>query len=71
MSNYVSVILCRRCGSRYVEVQEWDSSRAVIRCRGCGAEEHSEKFTLGRCRVENSELTRLRESAPGRGEYER
>ena len=35
MSEFVSVIFCRRCGSRYVEIREWKNSSAVVYCRTC------------------------------------
>lgn len=70
MGNYVSVILCRVCGSRYVEIQEWDDGKAVFFCRTCGAHEETDKFTLGRCSVTNSELMNARDTAARKGNYE-
>ncbi len=72
MSNYVSVIFCRNCYSRYVEISEWsENSRAIIHCRTCGASEDMGKFTLGRCMVSNSELGNARESSARSKKYER
>lgn len=72
MSNFVSVIFCRNCNSRYVEISEWGPGRmAVFHCRSCGATEEVGKFTLGRCMVSNTELVNARESSAKGGKYER
>jgi hypothetical protein len=64
MSNYVSVILCRTCSSRYVEIEEWDTAegKAVIHCRTCGTKEQLLNFTLGRCRISDRELQEARDT---------
>jgi hypothetical protein len=73
MSDFVSVIFCRVCGSRYVEISDWseDGKKAVIRCRTCKASEESSKFTLGRCLVTGKELQEARESSAKKGNYEK
>jgi len=72
MSNYVSVIFCRNCGSRYVEIDEWPTGNAVeIYCRSCHARERMAKFTLGRCRVTNTELQNARDTRAAGGKPER
>lgn len=72
MSEFVSVIFCRRCGSRYVEVPEWsDHGKAVILCRTCGNHEEMSNFTLGRASIKKSELENARTSIARKGRYER
>ncbi len=73
MSDFVSVIFCRICGSRYVEISDWNEEgmKAVIRCRTCNASEESSKFTLGRCSVSSKELLNARETAAKKGRYEK
>jgi hypothetical protein len=73
MSDFVSVIFCRVCGSRYVEISDWneDSKKAVIRCRTCSASEETSKFTLGRCSVTGRELQNARETSAKKGKYEK
>ncbi len=72
MSNYVSVIFCRNCGSRYVEIGEKPEGNAVeIHCRSCNAREEMTKFTLGRCRVSNTELQNARDTRASSGRPER
>lgn len=69
--NYVSVIFCRRCGSRFVEVGEWsEAGTAVIQCRSCNNREEIRGFTLGRCQVPDKELQEARETAARGGTYE-
>ncbi|GAB4220289.1 MAG: hypothetical protein GYA16_01395 [Spirochaetes bacterium] len=69
---YVSVILCRNCGSRYVEVNEWtQDKKAVFHCRTCGKKEIVEWFTLGRCQVTQTELQKARDTKAKPGKYER
>ena len=71
MSNFVSVIFCRRCSSRYVEINEWTpDNKCVFYCRTCGAKEVLENFTLGRCNVPSSEIQTARETKaiPGKSE---
>ena len=71
-SNFVSVIFCRKCGSRYVEISRWsDEGRAIFECRGCGAHEEVGNFTLGRGCITNSELQNARDTTAKKGNYER
>ena len=72
MSNYVSVIFCRRCKSRYVEISEWsESGHGIIHCRSCDNREEIKGFTLGRCYVSNTELQNARDTRPKKGDYEK
>ena len=72
MSNFVSVILCRNCGSRHIEIRDWtDDGKAVILCRGCGNKEEVGGFTLGRCSVTGPEMMNARDTAAKKGRYER
>ncbi len=72
MSNYVSLIFCRNCGSRYVEVSQWsENGKALFHCRTCNCSEEVGKFTLGRCRVTNKELSDARETMAKKNKYER
>ncbi|MDY6932953.1 MAG: hypothetical protein SVZ03_01865 [Spirochaetota bacterium] len=72
MSNFISVILCRNCNSRYVEIDEWTSDmKAVFYCKTCHYSEVVEKFTLGRCRVSNTELQNARDTRATPGKAER
>lgn len=71
---YVSVIFCRRCGSRYVEVPEWSeggAKKAVIRCRSCGTQEEISNFTLGRCGVTRPELQKAHDTRALKDRYEK
>lgn len=70
MSNYISVIFCRNCGSRYVEAFP-DGDMIVFLCRSCGAREISKKFTLGRCKVGNTELQNAFDTRAGLAKPER
>jgi DNA-directed RNA polymerase subunit M/transcription elongation factor TFIIS len=70
--NYVSVIFCRRCGSRYVEISEWtDEGKAVFHCRTCNNSMETEKFTLGRGSVTNKALDNARITSAKKKKYER
>jgi hypothetical protein len=72
MSNYVSVIFCRNCNSRYVDIGEWTpDGRAVIRCRSCNTQEIVSHFTLGRGRVSNTDLQTARDTMAKKGKYEK
>ncbi len=71
MGEFVSVIFCRNCGSRFVEISEWDDKQSIIHCRTCNVTEKSEKFTLGRCEVKKSELFNARQSMAKKGRYEK
>ena len=56
MSKFVSVIFCRNCSSRYVEIDEWNDKekKVILHCRTCDIRETVENFTLGRCEILNS-----------------
>jgi len=71
MSEYVSVIFCRRCGSRYVEISEWDNGNAMVKCRTCNNKKELPGFTLGRCAVSRSELMIARSSAATKNDFEK
>ncbi|MFH0974154.1 MAG: hypothetical protein V1874_00055 [Spirochaetota bacterium] len=64
MSNYVSVIFCRNCSSRYVEIEEWDTNekKVVIHCRTCDIREPLTNFTLGRCKIPDKDLQEARDT---------
>ncbi|MBP7583188.1 MAG: hypothetical protein KBA61_04085 [Spirochaetes bacterium] len=72
MSNYVSVIFCKNCNSRYVEVTEWPEENTVeIYCRSCQARDRLSHFTLGRCRVTNTELQNARDTRASKGKQQK
>lgn len=71
MSNYVSVIFCRNCGSRYVEAVPGSHGAVEFFCRSCGVREEVQKFTLGRCKVGNSELQNAYDTRAGKVKPER
>ena len=72
MSYFVSVIFCRRCSSRFVEISEWTSEgKAVIHCRSCGLKEEIAHFTLGRCHVSKSEHETARITKAMKNKYEK
>ncbi len=72
MSEFVSVMFCRVCSSRYVDISEWtEDGRAVVRCRSCGNHEELGRFTLGRCRVSSKELLDARDTRAMKGRYEK
>lgn len=71
MSNYVSVIFCRNCGSRYVEAVPGQNGAVAFFCRSCGVREEFNKFTLGRCKVGNTELQNARDTKAGKVKPER
>lgn len=71
MSEFVSVIFCRRCGSRYVEIREWKKDVAVVYCRTCRNKSELQGFTLGRCSVTRSELEIARNTSAGINEFEK
>lgn len=72
MNNFVSVIFCRNCSSRFVEIAEWtDDGRAVVRCRSCNNSEILSNFTLGRGKISNVELQTARDTMAKRGKYEK
>ncbi len=70
--NFVSVIFCRNCASRYVEISEWaPDGNAIIRCRSCGTSEEIAHFTLGRGHISNVELQNARDTRAKGGRYEK
>lgn len=71
MSEFVSVIFCRRCGSRYVEIREWKDGKAVVHCRTCRNITELSGFTMGRCQVTKKELEIARNTIAGEGQFEK
>jgi hypothetical protein len=72
MSNFVSVIFCRNCSSRFVEISEWTADgKAIVQCRSCNNREVLANFTLGRGKIGNSELQTARDTIAKRGRYEK
>ncbi len=73
MSEYVSVIFCRRCSSRFVEIQNWESKgeAPVIFCRSCGNKSELPGFTLGRCQVSRRELNVARNTSATKNAFEK
>lgn len=72
MSNYVSVIFCRNCHSRYVEIVTWpDRDTCELHCRTCDVREQVKSFTLGRCKVDNNQLQAARDTRAVPGKPER
>jgi len=68
MSEFVSVIFCRNCGSRYVEIKEWKDKSALIYCRTCNNSSELTGFTMGRCRVLKKELETARNTSAAKNE---
>ena len=58
MSKYVSIIFCKNCNSRYVEIEEWEEpeKKVIIHCRTCDAREALSNFTLGRCDIPDKDF---------------
>ncbi len=71
MSQFVSVIFCRRCGSRFVEINEWKDNVALISCRSCGNKTELKGFTLGRCSVTKKELEIARNTSAHLNDFEK
>jgi hypothetical protein len=72
MNNFVSIIFCRNCSSRFVEIAEWTSDgKAVVQCRSCNNREVLSNFTLGRGKISNIELQTSRDTMAKRGKYEK
>jgi DNA-directed RNA polymerase subunit M/transcription elongation factor TFIIS len=72
MGEFVSVIFCRICNSRYVDVSEWTSGEnPVFRCRTCGYTEEIKGFNLGRSNVTRVELQNARDTLAKKNRYER
>ncbi|HPS59491.1 MAG TPA: hypothetical protein PK514_15420 [Spirochaetota bacterium] len=71
MSEYISVIFCRRCGSRYVEVTHWENGNPVATCRTCRYKMELGGFTLGRCGVTKKELEIARNTSAKTNDFEK
>jgi hypothetical protein len=72
MDNYVSVIFCRNCNSRHVEIGEWTpEGKPIIQCRSCNTRETISNFTLGRGKISNTELQNARDTMAKKGRYEK
>ncbi len=72
MSNFVSVIFCRNCSSRFVDISEWtDDGRPILWCRSCNTRETISHFTLGRAKIGNTDLQSARDTMAKRGRYEK
>ncbi len=70
--NFVSVILCRNCSSRYVEISDKSFEGVLtIHCRSCNATDTVSNFTLGRCKVTSKELLTVRETSAGKNKFEK
>ena len=71
MSEYVSVIFCRRCSSRFVEINRWQNGNPVASCRTCGFSVELPGFTLGRCAVTRKELEIARNTTAPKNDFEK
>ena len=72
MGEFVSIIFCRRCGSRHVEISQWThEGKAVFICHTCGNREEMSNFTLGRATITKTELDNARTTTARRNRYER
>lgn len=72
MREFVSVVFCRRCGSRYTEINEWtENGNAIIHCRTCNNKAELPGFTLGRCEVTKKELNVARNTCAGKWDFEK
>lgn len=71
MPEYVSVILCRKCGSRYIEVEQWIDGNPVATCRTCGYSLDLKGFTLGRCGIDRKQLEIARNTAAKNNQFEK
>jgi len=71
MPEYVSVIFCRKCGSRYVEINTWSNGNAVATCRTCRYSVELPGFTLGRCAVTRKELDIARNTIARINDFEK
>jgi len=72
MGEFISMILCRNCGSRWVEIAEWSrDGKAILHCRTCDAKEEMGRFTLGRCQVTRAELENARTTKARKDKYEK
>lgn len=72
MGNFVSVIFCRNCSSRFVEISEWTADgNAIVQCRSCNTREVLSHFTLGRGSLSNHEMQSARDTMAKKGRYEK
>jgi hypothetical protein len=71
MTDYISVIFCRRCSSRNVEISEWEEGKAIFHCRSCNNKEILSGFTLGRCQVKRKDIQEARDTIAKHGDYEK
>lgn len=72
MSNFVSVIFCRNCSSRFVEISDWtEDGKAIVQCRSCNTREVLTHFTLGRGKIGNADLQSARDTIAKKGKYEK
>jgi hypothetical protein len=72
MGNFVSVIFCRNCSSRFVEISEWTADgKAIVQCRSCNQREVLSHFTLGRGNLNNHEMQTARDTMAKKGRYEK
>ncbi|MBN2159258.1 MAG: hypothetical protein JW807_07670 [Spirochaetes bacterium] len=72
MSNFVSIIFCGNCKSRYVEISDWTSDgKAIVKCRSCNNREVISNFTLGRAKIGSAEIQNARDTMAKRGKYEK
>lgn len=73
MSEYVSIIFCGRCSSRYVEIKDWDDEgkAPIVYCRTCGNKSELPGFTLGRCLVSKKELEIARNTSATKNSFEK
>ncbi len=71
MSEFVSIVFCRNCGSRFVEIKKWENASAIIYCRTCNNSCTLPGFTLGRCQVAKKDLDIARNNSAGINEFEK
>jgi DNA-directed RNA polymerase subunit M/transcription elongation factor TFIIS len=71
MDKFVSVVFCKKCGSRFVEVPERSTKEmTVFQCRSCGAFDEIKSFTLGRAKLSESEMQKARDTRAKIGRFE-
>ncbi len=72
MGEFVSVVFCRRCGSRYTEINDWtQDGSAIVHCRSCNNKAELSGFTFGRCKVTKKELNVARSTHAGKWDFEK
>ncbi len=72
MSEFISVIFCRRCSSRYVEISQWtEDGNAILHCRTCNNKTELSGFTLGRGQITRSELNIARNTTAKNKDFEK